>query len=346
MATGDARKWGNNWSCEPPVRQSVGSFWWDRFGLDLRGADLRGVDLHELPLTRSICSLQRDTWKSASESQRRLAATRLEGANLRRARLDRARLASVRLDRADLYVTHLESADLRDAYLIGTDLRSAILDAGVNFRSAHLGDGKQISALIADLQLNGANLARIPWQEVTILGDEHLAGKTRDQNGKRKSREVRQEEMLGAVRANRQISTAVRAQGLNEQADRFAYRAQLCQKVILRRQGRLLRYFGSLLLDLISGYGYRPLRSLITYLMIILGFAVAYFALGDNVAPALSPIDAIVFSVSSFHGRGFAPGEMVTLHSPLTILAAIEAIIGLLIEITLIATFTQRFFAR
>jgi hypothetical protein len=62
--------------------------------------------------------------------------------------------------------------------------------------------------------------------------------------------------------------------------------------------------------------------------------------------PALSPLDALVFSITSFHGRGFSPGEMLTLHNPLSILAAIEAIIGLLIEITLIATFTQRFFAR
>jgi hypothetical protein len=34
------------------------------------------------------------------------------------------------------------------------------------------------------------------------------------------------------------------------------------------------------------------------------------------------------------------------LHNPLTILAAGEAVIGLVIEITLIATFTQRFFSR
>ena len=47
----------------------------------------------------------------------------------------------------------------------------------------------------------------------------------------------------------------------------------------------------------------------------------------------------------SFRGRGFfqptqSPGDKVT------ILAAIEAAIGLLLEITFIATFTQRFFAR
>jgi hypothetical protein len=49
--------------------------------------------------------------------------------------------------------------------------------------------------------------------------------------------------------------------------------------------------------------------------------------------------------MTSFHGRDFfqptqSPGGKVA------ILAAIEAALGLLLEIAFIATFTQRFFAR
>ncbi|HKV83509.1 MAG TPA: hypothetical protein VJN88_03065, partial [Ktedonobacterales bacterium] len=61
-----------------------------------------------------------------------------------------------------------------------------------------------------------------------------------------------------------------------------------------------------------------------------------------------SHLGAVVFSVTSFHGRGFfpggRPGHSLTLDDPVTVLAAAEAIIGLLIEISFIATFTQRFF--
>jgi hypothetical protein len=149
-----------------------------------------------------------------------------------------------------------------------------------------------------------------------------------------------------AGRANQQLALALRAQGISEWADQFAYRAQVLQRQVLRGQGKLLRFAGVLLLDLISGYGYRPLRSVITYLLVILGFAVGYYLLGNHVHPPLSPLDAVIFSITSFHGRGFTPGELITLHNPLTILAAIEAVIGLVIEITFIATFTQRFFAR
>jgi hypothetical protein len=133
---------------------------------------------------------------------------------------------------------------------------------------------------------------------------------------------------------------------LNEQADRFAYRAHLMHRTVQRRRHHYLRYSGSLLLDLMAGYGYQPLRSLATYLLVVAGFAAAYFVVAAQVDISMPPLAALVFSVTSFHGRGFAPGENVPLTNPLTVLAAGEAIIGLLIEITFIATFTQRFFAR
>jgi hypothetical protein len=52
-----------------------------------------------------------------------------------------------------------------------------------------------------------------------------------------------------------------------------------------------------------------------------------------------------VLSISRFHGRGFFVSS-ISLGDNLARIAAGEAIIGLLIEIIFIATFTQRFFAR
>ncbi len=50
--------------------------------------------------------------------------------------------------------------------------------------------------------------------------------------------------------------------------------------------------------------------------------------------------------MTSFHGRGFSPGESIGLSNPLTVFAAIEAFVGLLIEVTFIAKLTQRLFAK
>ncbi len=78
----------------------------------------------------------------------------------------------------------------------------------------------------------------------------------------------------------------------------------------------------------------------------IVGFAIAYYLLGPVAKLSLSPLDAIIFSLTSFHGRGFSPRENIGLSNPLTILAAIEAFVGLIIEVTLIATLAQRFFGK
>jgi hypothetical protein len=46
--------------------------------------------------------------------------------------------------------------------------------------------------------------------------------------------------------------------------------------------------------------------------------------------------------LASFHGRGFFQ-PVQSLGDPIAALAALEAVLGLLIEISFIATFTQRF---
>ncbi len=83
-----------------------------------------------------------------------------------------------------------------------------------------------------------------------------------------------------AVRANRQLAVALQAQGLNEDAGRFAYRAQVLQARVLRRQYRIGQYFFSAFLDLLAGYGYRPWRSLVAYLLVIAGFALTFYIQG------------------------------------------------------------------
>jgi hypothetical protein len=139
---------------------------------------------------------------------------------------------------------------------------------------------------------------------------------------------------------------------MTTQSDRLAYRAQVLQRQVFLRQGHLGRALGYWSLDLISGHGFKPRRSFITYTLVIFAFAAAFFTLGTGVFDIgghdaiNSPLSALVFSVTSFHGRGFFPGSGLTLDDPITVLAAVEAILGLFIEITFIATFTQRFFAR
>jgi Pentapeptide repeats (8 copies) len=285
----------------------------EREGLDMRGADLQHADLHQLPLTRLRGGLTFDEWRKATEEQRSSAVVLMRGARLREAQL--------------------KGADLSEAQLEGADLRNVIL-----------GDKQRIGPRLADLQWGDTNLAVVDWSQVAVLGDEHKARQKQTPDGKKKEQAERLSEYQAAVRANRQLAVALQAQGLSEEAARFAYRAQRLQRIVLRRQRKVGSYLFSRFLDLIAGYGYRPGRTVLWYLFVIVGFAVAYFALGH-----LPPFpDAFVFSLMSFHGRGFFPSlsSETSLHNQVVEIAAIEAVVGLLIEISFIATFTQRYFGK
>jgi uncharacterized protein YjbI with pentapeptide repeats len=327
----------------------------ERKGLDFRGAQLSGVDLSGLPLAAMRGGLTQDEADLYGRDLSHAAAARLIGVKLRFAHLEQACLSRVRLERANLEGAFLMGADLNGAHcegvllkranLSGAYLRGASFNERSNLNEMRLQDATYGAARMADIRWSGTNLAVIDWEHVTQLGEERRAKRTARGKMRGAHTDILRR-YTAAVRAYRQLATELRSQGLNEDADRYAYRAQKLQAVVLRRKGRLLRWLGSSLLDLIAGYGYHPLRSALTYLLVVGGFAAAYYALGQSVSPTLGPVDALIFSLTSFHGRGFSPGAAVTLHSPITILAAMEAVAGLLIEIIFIATFTQRFFAR
>jgi hypothetical protein len=262
-----------------------------------------------------------------------LGAAHLEGAYLVVARLERAMLFGVGLDRANLGGAHLEGANLREACLEGGDLSGVWLDSKSELTCATL----DRETWLGGIQWSGVGavyLAGIDWGRVPRLGDEQGIG-------------VRPDAAIyeAVVHTYRQLATQLRIQGMSEVADRFSYRASVLQRRVFLHRFRIPQYLGSLFLDLISGYGYRPMRSVIAYVLVIVGFAAAYLALGGSNGQPLLWNEAIVISMTAFHGRGFfqtafQPGDLQAA------VAAIEAFIGLLIEIVLIATFTQRFFAR
>jgi uncharacterized protein YjbI with pentapeptide repeats len=349
-------------------------------GANLRGADLEGADLivaqlEEANLTGAQlkkanligAQLKEANFGQAYLNEANLTGAQLQGTDLRRAQMEGATLIGARLEGAILIGAHLAGADLRLAFFSdATALNNLTL-----FRSEHG------AARLADARWGGVNLAVIAWGSLVAsgLGDEQAARNWRslpppssDVENKRSrkkqtkaGRRWRDEQSATrlltfqeAVRANRQLAAALRDQGLNEEADHFAYRAQVLQRSVFAQQGR---WFRSLLwgfLDLIAGHGYKPQRSIAFYVLVIAvftglfllaGIGVITFGLPPTEYHQLPWYEALVLSVASFHGRGFfqpvhSPGD------PIAILAAIEAVFGLFIEVAFIATFTQRFFGK
>ncbi|HEV2236396.1 MAG TPA: pentapeptide repeat-containing protein, partial [Ktedonobacterales bacterium] len=233
-----------------------------------------------------------------------LSGVTLNAANLSGADLRRANLSGVFLRGADLSDSYLRLANLsgaylrfanlsgafvREAYLNGADMRSVRMDVGTVLFGATLDSRTRL----ADVLWNGVPLTRLGWDDVRVIGDERIARDPRDEQGGKKDALTRLHDFDNAVLAYRQLATALRSQGQNEPADRFAYRAQVLRRSVLRRQAflrdrrqrvrfaRRLRsltaFGGSMALDFIAGYGYKPLRSVWAYVTVILTFAAAYF---------------------------------------------------------------------
>jgi uncharacterized protein YjbI with pentapeptide repeats len=329
-------------------------------GVHLEQADLSGARLEGALLRGAF--LQGAT----------LRATVLEEAVLFQAQLEQAYLREAHLEGANMMNAHLEGAYLRKARLAGADLRGAFCNNATTIEKITLLDKKWGCALLADVHWDDCNLAVLDWQRVMPLGDETLTCSLSIHGGRAKSLREKQHHLntyQAAVRAYRQLANAMRTQGMNDEAFPFAYRAHVLQRALLWRlflwgtgilfsepgtrrglhqQARELwqrlragaSYCFSWLLDILAGYGYKPEHGLGIYLLTILTFTIVYLLIG-----ALPFNEALIFSITAFHGRGFMPGPF-SLASPVTALAAFEAVIGLFVEISFIATFTQRFFGR
>jgi len=300
----------------------------------LNGAQLQGANLHNVLLAKSQlveCQLECADLSFAD----------LQEANLMQGQFKQAHLKGARLQEASLYKAQLEETTLYEAKL-----------NGANLGDVKLSTQNQMGPLLADAQWTEVNLARVDWSQGKILGDEQLA-RQRKINGTSKTKVQRLSEYESAVRANRQLTVALQAQGLNEYASHFAYRAQVLQRrafwfqmlqseAKLRQRGRALgAWLFSWFLFLLAGYGYKPGRSFLAYLLVIGTFMALYLLLD----PHLSWYEAIVVSMTAFHGRGFSPSTFSP-GDPLSIASAVEALVGLIIEVTFIATLTQRFFSR
>lgn len=319
------------------------SWLWEYWGADidtsievnLEGANLQLAYLRTAVLPKA--HLEGANLQNANLEHALLYDIHLEGAHLAAANLKGAQLHRAHLEGAELIFAELEGAALAGARLDGANLSGATFD-----KSTHLTDAVLTNVSVDRVTYDNVNLTVVDWGLVPILGDEMWA---RNDDPERQDGVARLDDFVAAVRANRVLAATLRSQGMTEDADRYVYRAQVLQREVLRRQGHWGRSAGSWLLDIVSGYGYKPARSIVTYALIISLFAGGFFLNAQFATPHLRWDEALVLSLSSFHGRGFFTSG-ISLSDTLARLAAGEAVIGLLIEVIFISTFTQKFFGR
>ena len=295
----------------------------------------------------------------------------LDGAYLSRASLRGARLASSSLAGTNLQSAHMEGADFDYAHLEGKSIASedlqrirqwsasfpaelpsarlqhATLDAGTKLDGINLGRG-HYGIAVADVAWGGTNLTVVDWGQLQRLGDEREAREPHKSDGTEKSHDERLRDFQAAVRAYRQLAVALQQQGLTDEAMRFTYRGQVMRRKVLgllwkseyRHVRRLIPWLFSWFLFLLAGYGYRFWHSAVVHLLVNVIFGLLYWTMAS-----VPWNEAFFVSIAAFHGRGFQP-DLYRPGQPGTYISGFEAVFGLVIEATLIATLTQRFFSR
>ncbi len=270
-----------------------------------------------------------------------LSALQLAGAHLSRAQLAGTYLSGAQLAGTYLGRAQLVGADLSRAQLERADLRYASLD-----KTTRLNDATLTGASLDQIILDNTNLTVVKWGRVAPLGDELRARTANYDDGEPKDRDTRLEEFEAAVRANRVLAVALRAQGLADDADIFAYRAQILQRQLSLRQRQFGRWLFSALLAALSGYGYRLGNIFRAYALVVLLFAAGYLipaVVTTGALPSgLATLNALQISLNAIHGRVFFAS--FTLDTLQSWLATAESVAGIVIEGVFVAMLIQRLF--
>ena len=278
---------------------------------------------------------------SANLSESILSGADLTDANLTSANLQMTAMDSVTLTNAKLTSAVMRRADLSHSDLSGSDLRSCQMDSETKL------DGTIVSNQTkwGDVNWNGVYLSSIDWRKITRIGDDdELRGGTRATYSTRLQAADRYRRV---ARAYRGIASELRNQGVLVPAARFRLREQRLECRALLFEFRVFSWMGSKVLDLVSGYGEGPARILVWYVITIVGFSGIYWWITNHVPTSVSHLswdEALVLSLTSFHGRGFFPG-FLSLGDWVARVGAVEAVIGLFTELILISTLTRRLFS-
>lgn len=330
--------------------------------VNFEGATIVSAYFEEADLGRACLASAKWTsgqlfFEKANLSEANLEGLRLfhlKGAHLAEANMKRVKLFLANLEDANLYRSHLEDADISSASLKGANIVETYLGGcriartkldGARLERVTLTNENHIGPSLLDVHWGDINLTAVNWSQIKILGNEGEARQKKGHDGKLKDKATRLREHEEAVRANRQLAVTLDNQGLSEDAARFAYRARVLQRRVFWRQRHFWKWLGSAILALLAGYGYRIWRIFMAYLLIVSLCAAAYFVLGMHYEPHLTLLEALLTSITAFHGRVFSepflqPGE------PQLWVTAFEAVAGLVIEGVFIAMLTQKFFGK
>ncbi|OQX37379.1 MAG: hypothetical protein B0D91_06930 [Oceanospirillales bacterium LUC14_002_19_P2] len=310
--------------CEDSAEREGGLCFWHDPEADKRGDD--------------IC----ERVEAIAKSGRPLSGFQLKNANLRNVHLVN-RVSSEGYDLTDADLNH---ADLRDAHLYNINLQGACL-LKVDARYANLNSANLTSANLLGIRLDDAKIEHIKWGNVILQAAESKKLRKREPGRKEGVRRLNEE----AEEVCRNIRRQCDLHGLQEEAGEFF------QKEMRYRRFQLPPYswqrFVSKTVDLLCGYGERPMRVIAFSAAMVVVCAFLYAVIGVSAGGEIIQVhpekgwqanwgqlmECLYFSVVTFTTLGY--GDIAPVGIGRTI-AAIEAFLGTFILALYVVVFVKK----
>lgn len=249
-----------------------------------------------------------------------LEGYQLKGADLSNINLSHANLSYCNLNRANLSGAHLHGCDLSHCTMIKSDLK------GANLNQSNL-----TSADVLGVQYDKAKMERIQWGDVICQEKRALETLSRGEL------DLASQYFIEAEEVYRSLYRACEDRGLYDEASKFYHRDRIMRRFQMPFPSK--DWLASYLVDVLCGYGERPLRVVIFSMCIIFIWALLYSFIGvlSQGEPLFLSSEGswaenfsvffhcLYFSVVTFTTLGYGD---VTPFGYAKILAATEAFVG------------------
>jgi len=315
---------------------------WDWSGAELSGWNLEGLKLSD---NKNIANLKNFNFTGTN-----LQKTKLESANLEKAHFGKANLKNA----------FLKGSNLRGAYLRGTILENTILFKSclqsADMIGANLQNAKLWSSNLQGAKLLRANLKNAGFNEKTILHDVNLYQcqidnstlKFADNQLDKKVIQEKNNDYKKAKEVYRNLKNYFRQEGIYNISGEYYYREKLMEAKCNWKDKKYFEWIFNMFLNLVAGYGERPLQVLVWWAGIIFGYAVIYYfyngiyiRIANNIA-SYNPkfLEALYFSIVTFTTLGF--GDLAPKPGFFQIFASFEALLGAIFMAMFIYVFARK----
>jgi uncharacterized protein YjbI with pentapeptide repeats len=261
---------------------------------------------------------------------------------------------------ANIENAYLKGANLKGAYLRGAILKNSRLDCtcleNAEMSGTDLQNVKLWNSDLTGAKLQNSNMRNAEFNEKTVLYNANLYQSKFDNstlkfayaNLDKIALQEKNKEYKKAKEVYKNLKNYFKQEGMSNISGEYYYREKLMETKYNWKEKKYLKWIGNMLLNLITGYGERPLNILIWWISIIFGYAFIYYffngiynSIANNII-SYNPnfLETLYFSINTFMTLSF--GDLVPKSGFFQIFSSFEALLGAIFMALFIFVFARK----